>query len=181
VIPDHLPRTAAASARDAASLPSRARPRRAERFIAVFEATKGLLVLLVGFGLLAVVHQDLEQVAEELVGHFHLNPASRTPRIFLEVASHFADLRIWLLAAFAFGYASLRLAEGYGLWRGRRWAEWLAAASGAVYVPIEIYELFTGLSWIKLATLFANVAIVAYMSHTLWQSRRLGKSPRRAK
>jgi uncharacterized membrane protein (DUF2068 family) len=137
----------------------------------VFEAAKGVLVLVVGFGLLSFVHQDVDQLAEELVRHFHLNPASRYPRIFLDVTSHLADLRVWLLATFAFCYASLRLAEAYGLWRGRRWAEWLAVASGTVYVPIELYELFTGLSGIKIATLTANIAIVAYMSRVLWRSR----------
>jgi len=137
----------------------------------VFEAVKGLLVLIVGFGLLSVVHQDVEQLAEELVGHFHLNPASRYPRIFLDVTSHLSDFRMWLLATFAFCYASLRLAEAFGLWRGRRWAEWLAVASGTIYVPIEFYELFTGLSWIKIATLTANIAIIAYMSRVLWRSR----------
>ncbi len=135
------------------------------------EAGKGLLVLMVGFGLLSVVHQDVEQVAEELVSHFHLNPSSRYPRIFLDLTSHFSDLRMWLLATFAFCYAGLRLAEGFGLWRGRRWAEWLAVASGTIYVPIEFYELFTGLSWIKIATLTANIAIIAYMSRVLWRSR----------
>lgn len=138
----------------------------------MFEALKGLLVLVVGFGLLSVVNQDLEQLAEELVGHFHLNPASRYPRIFLEVAIRFSDLRLWLLASLAFAYASVRLAEAYGLWRGRRWAEWLAVASGTIYVPIEIYELFTGLSWLKVATLTANLAIVAYMSRVLRQSHQ---------
>ncbi len=77
---------------------------------------------------------------------------------------------MWLLATFAFCFASLRLAEAYGLWRARRWAEWLAVASGTIYVPIEIYELFTGLSWIKVATLTVNIAIVTYMSRVLWRS-----------
>ncbi len=39
----------------------------------MFEVSKGLLVLLVGFGLLSVVDQDLAQVAEDPVGHVHLN------------------------------------------------------------------------------------------------------------
>jgi uncharacterized membrane protein (DUF2068 family) len=169
-MPDSNPPVAGASAPDAAAARSGMESRRAERLVAVFEATKGLLVLMVGFGLLSVVHQDLEQIAEKLVGHFHLNPASRYPRIFLDVASHFSDLRLWLLAALAFGYASLRLAEAYGLWRGRRWAEWLALASGTLYVPIEVYELFTGLSWIRTATLTANIAIIACMSRVLWRS-----------
>ena len=144
------------------------RARRGERLVALFEAVKGLLVLAAGFGLLAVVHQDLQQLAEELVGHFHLNPASRTPRIFLELATRVSDVRLWVLALLAFAYAGLRLAEAWGLWRGRRWAEWLAVASGAIYVPIEVYELVSGASWIKVATLAANLAIVAYMSRVLW-------------
>jgi uncharacterized membrane protein (DUF2068 family) len=169
-VPDSAP-VAAASAPRAAAARSGAVSRRGERVVAVFEAAKGLLVLMVGLGLLSVAHQDVEQFAEELVGHFHLNPASRYPRIFLDVTSNLSDLRMWLLAAFAFCYASLRLAEAYGLWRARRWAEWLAVASGTIYVPIEIYELFTGLSWIKVATLTANIAIAAYMSRVLWRSR----------
>jgi uncharacterized membrane protein (DUF2068 family) len=154
-----------------AGQPPRA-PRRGERLVALFEAFKGLLVLVAGFGLLSIVHQDVQQAAELVVGHFHLNPASRYPRVFLEVAHRLSDLRMWLLAAFAFGYAGLRLAEAYGLWRGRRWAEWLAVASGALYVPIETYELATGVSWIKAATLTINILIVAYMSRTLWRARR---------
>lgn len=173
--PDSALPVAAASPPGAATARSRAFSRRGERLVAAFEAAKGLLVLIVGFGLLFVVHRDVAQFAEALVGHFHLNPASRYPRIFLDVAGNLSDLRMWLLAAFAFCYASLRLVEAYGLWRGRRWAEWLAVASGTLYVPIEIYELFTGVSWIKVATLAANIAIVAYMSRVLWRSR--GSSP----
>ena len=87
-----------------------------ERLIAVFEAAKGTIVLLVGFGLLAVVHQDAQSVAEELVYTLHLNPAKRYPHIFLEAAERYSDVRLWLLAALAFGYVALRLAEAYGLW-----------------------------------------------------------------
>ena len=114
----------------------------------------------------------MQRLAEDLVGHFHLNPASRYPRIFIEAANRSSDVRLWLLAALAFGYAALRLAEAYGLWRRRRWAEWFAVASGGIYVPIEIYELFHGLSTIKVATLVVNVGIVLYMGHALWHSRR---------
>ncbi len=116
------------------------------RVVAVFEATKGVIVLLVGFGLLSVINQDAQQLAEEWVRHYHLNPASRYPLIFLEAVDRLSDVRLWLLALLAFGYAALRIAEAYGLWRRRRWAEWFAVASGGIYVPIEIYELFHGIS-----------------------------------
>ena len=142
------------------------------RVIAAFEGAKGLLILCAGLGLLSIVHQDLQSLAEDVVRHFHLNPASRYPRIFLELADRLADVRLWLLAALALAYAGLRLVEAYGLWRERRWAEWLAVASGMIYVPIEIYELVSGLTPLKVGTLVLNVAIVAYMGRTLWVARR---------
>jgi uncharacterized membrane protein (DUF2068 family) len=142
------------------------------RVVAVFEAMKGLIVLAVGFGLLSVINQDVQQLAEELVRHYHLNPASRYPRIFIDAVDRLSDMRLWLLALLAFGYAALRIAEAYGLWRGRRWAEWFAVASGGIYVPIEIYELFHGLSKIKVGMLTVNICIVLLMGVALCGSRR---------
>jgi len=146
------------------------------RLIAAMEAAKGLVVLVAGLGLLRFVHADLEVIAEDLVRHLHLNPASRYPRIFLELADRLSDVRMWLLALMAFTYASLRLIEAYGLWRKRRWAEWLAVASGAIYVPLEVYELFIGVTRMKVATLTLNLVIVAYMGWTLWAGHRDAKS-----
>ncbi len=68
-------------------------------------------------------------------------------------------------------YATVRFAEAYGLWFGRRWAEWLAALSGGIYVPVEIYELTRGVSWIKVAALLLNAAIVVYLCGVLWRTR----------
>ena len=144
--------------------------------MAAFEAAKGLLVLLVGFGLLTVVDQDAQQLAEELIRTLHLNPAKRLPRIFLDAAERHADLRLWTLAAFAFGYAVLRLAEALGLWFGKRWAEWFAVASGALYVPLEVYALWERATWVRALTLTANVGIVAYVGLTLWR-RMHGRGP----
>ena len=142
------------------------------RAIAVLEATKGVLVVIAGFAVLAIFHAGAQQIAEELVGHLHLNPAKGTPRVFIELVDDLLNQRMWLLAALAATYSAMRFIEAYGLWRGRHWAEWLAAASGGVYVPFEIYELFQGVSWIKLGALFVNVVVVAYMAYVLWQSKR---------
>jgi uncharacterized membrane protein (DUF2068 family) len=90
------------------------------RVVAVFEGVKGVLVLSVGCGAVALVHRDLQALAEEVVSHFHLNPASRYPRIFLDATEHVTDARLWTLAALAAVYATVRLIEGYGLWRERR-------------------------------------------------------------
>lgn len=137
------------------------------RLIALFEGAKGVLILAAGFGLLSLAHHDLQHVAEQLVRHFHLNPASRYPRIFIELSGHLTDARLWGLALLAFAYACMRIGEAWGLWHARRWAEWLAVASGGLYIPIEVYELVSGFSWLKAGTLAANIGIVIYMAWVL--------------
>ena len=50
-----------------------------------------------------------------------------------------------------------------GLWRKRVWAEWVAFASGALYLPFEINEMFHRLTAIRVGIFVVNLAIVIYM------------------
>jgi uncharacterized membrane protein (DUF2068 family) len=137
------------------------------RTIAGYEAAKGLLVLFVGMGLLNLIHRDVQEAAEELVRHFHLSPSARYPKIFLDLAARVTDGWLWAVAAGSLLYAGLRFAEGFGLWRGKRWAQWLGATSGAIYVPFEAVELLEGVTPLRLAALGVNVLIVIYLIQTL--------------
>jgi uncharacterized membrane protein (DUF2068 family) len=137
------------------------------RLVAAFEAAKGAIVLLAGLGLLALIHRDLQSVAEGMVRFSHLNPASRYPRIFIDVASHTTNGRLWAMAGGATLYAAVRMIEAYGLWHARRWAEWFAMVAGGLYLPLEIFEMLHRYSWIKVAIFGTNVAIVAYMAYAL--------------
>jgi len=60
-----------------------------------------------------------------------------------------------------------RFVEAYGLWRQRRWAEWFAAVSGAIYIPFELYELLKGVTWLPLGALLVNVFIVGIVVNAL--------------
>jgi len=144
------------------------------RAVAVFEALKGAIVLVAGFGLTRLVHRDVEHAAEALIGRLHLDAAKKFPHIFLQLAANVTDAQLWGLAALALTYALLRLAEAYGLWRGRSWGQWIAAVSGAIYVPVEIYELMRSVTWLKVGALLLNAAVVMYMCYTLW--RRVPRS-----
>lgn len=146
------------------------------RLVAIFEALKGLIVVLAGFGLLSMVHADAEQVAEHLVRHLHLDAARHYPSIFIQAARRLNDVHLWWLALAAAAYASIRFAEAAGLWFEKAWAEWLAAISGAFYLPFEIYELSRGVTWLRLATFIANVLVVAVMVYAL-RARRVVRMP----
>lgn len=133
------------------------------RVVAVFEACKGILVLFAGLALFSFIHQNIQFTAEQLVGYLHLNPAKHVPKIFIEVSRNLTDARMLLLALAACFYASMRFVEAYGLWFARRWAEWFALLSGAVYLPIELYELVKGVTRIKIVFISINLVIVLYM------------------
>lgn len=141
------------------------------RGIAIVEATKGLLVLLVGFGLLSLAHRDVEQFAAELVRHAHLNPSSHYPHIFIEAAAKATDSRLWMLALGAFLYAAVRLSEAYGLWYRRRWAEVFAVVTGALYIPVEIYELIERVTVVRIVVFLVNALIVAFLGRAWWRSK----------
>lgn len=133
------------------------------RLIALFEASKGALVVIAGIGLLSLVHKDVQAIAERLVEHSHLNPASHYPRIFIEAATRVDDHKLKVFAALAFLYSSLRFIEAYGLWRLRAWAEWMAIISGSIYLPLEIYELFEKATAVRAALFLLNLLIVGYL------------------
>src|SRR5262252_8278210 len=90
--------------------------------VALFEAFKGLAVILAGVGLLTFVHRDIQAFAERIVIHLHLNPARHYPRVFIEAAGRLTDANLWKLAAGAFAYSTLRFVEAFGLWHARAWA-----------------------------------------------------------
>jgi uncharacterized membrane protein (DUF2068 family) len=141
------------------------------RTIAGIEATKGVLVLVAGLGLLELVHRDVQAAAEELVGHLHLSPSARYPRIFLELAAQVTNAWVWMLAAGALLYATLRLVEAFGLWRDKRWAKWLGAGSGAVYVPFEVVGILEKMTALRVASLVVNLLVVAYLLRSLHAGR----------
>lgn len=146
------------------------------RAVAIFEAAKGALVLIAGFGLAAAVHQDMQPLADELARHSHLNPAQNYPHIFIQAATRLHDAHLWLLAGGAGCYALLRFVEAFGLWKGRSWAEWIAATGGGIYLPFEIYHLSQRFDVLSVVIFAVNVLIVVVMVRALLQ-RRPRKEP----
>jgi uncharacterized membrane protein (DUF2068 family) len=149
---------------------------RTVRAVALFEATKGALALLAASGALSLLHHDARRIVEGLAGRLHLNAAKKYPNIFVEAAGHPTDARLWVLATMAAAYALVRFCEAYGLWNERRWAQWLAAGSGGIYVPFELYELSKGFNWISVGALLVNILIVGLMINSLTSAQLLEKT-----
>jgi uncharacterized membrane protein (DUF2068 family) len=116
---------------------------------------------------LRFLHRDVAAVVTSLISRLHLNPANKYPRIFIDAAAKLTDPYLWLLAALAFVYATFRAVEAYGLWRNRAWAEWLALATSGIYLPVEIYELARGFTWIRVGALSVNLLVIVYMAYSI--------------
>jgi uncharacterized membrane protein (DUF2068 family) len=143
------------------------------RAVASFEFVKGFFVLLVGLLAILLLHKDAWVIAESLLALLHINTDRRPAQLLLDFADDLTDARLWLAVKLAFVYSALRFAEGYGLWKERTWAEWIAFGSGTLLLPFEIRELLRGVTLLRSAVFVVNVGIVLYMAFLLREGRRL--------
>ena len=138
--------------------------------MAILEASKGVLVLLVAFGFAEVMHLhiDLEDAAQNLLNFLQIDPDLRISHALVHAAGKMMDTNVLTVLAIALVYSSLRFLESYGLWRQRVWAEWLAIISGAIYLPLELYNLIRRPSIAHWVILLVNIAIVVYIAWVRW-------------
>jgi uncharacterized membrane protein (DUF2068 family) len=78
--------------------------------------------------------------------------------LFIISPSHLYDIGFLLVA-----YATLEAVEMVGLWYAKRWAEYLTFIATIAFVPLEVYEILTSFSTLKLILLIVNVAVVVYL------------------
>jgi uncharacterized membrane protein (DUF2068 family) len=76
----------------------------------------------------------------------------------------FSPKHLYELAIAATLYAVLEAAEMVGLWRGRRWAEYLTFVATCALLPLEVYELTSKLSVLKVIVLIVNLAVAIYLA-----------------
>jgi uncharacterized membrane protein (DUF2068 family) len=142
------------------------------RAIALFEVIKGLAAMIVSVGLLNMSHHNMRHLMALVIDYFHLDSDAHYFKTLFDYTDLLNNEDLHTLVLMTCIYAAIRFSEGYGLWRNRAWAEWLAAVSGAIYLPIEINHLIKHVSVIYIAILATNAAIVSYMIYRL-QWRRV--------
>lgn len=148
------------------------RQRQVLRAVAGFEFFKGIFVILMGICAIALVHKDTWLIAESLLALLHISTDRHLAQLFLDFADSITDARLWAAASIAFAYAALRFAEAYGLWKGRTWAEWVALISGTLLLPLEVRELFRGVTAVRCSLLLGNLAVVFFMLYIILANRR---------
>jgi len=72
-----------------------------------------------------------------------------------------SELDILLITAVA--YAVIESTEAVGLWREKRWAEYLTVVATAGFLPFEIRELMDRVSVLRVGAVLVNLAILVYL------------------
>jgi uncharacterized membrane protein (DUF2068 family) len=93
---------------------------------------------------------------------------------FVRELQKFVHLRrggLQVLFVTACVYAVVEGVEAVGLWRQRRWAEYLTALATAGFLPFELHELSKRVTAGRVIALVVNVAVLFYL---LWAKHLFG-------
>ena len=148
------------------------RPPLALRSIALFEAVKGVLALAAVSGVLSLRQTDLHAATDAFLVRHGIDPEQHYTRMFIESVAKATNHHVGQLAALGVAYALIRFVEGYGLWHGRRWAEWFAVMSAGIYLPLELQHLGHHATLLNEGVTFINVVAILYLAKVLIQQRR---------
>lgn len=137
------------------------------RLIAVFKFLKAAALIALSVGAFRLINKDVGQEFEHWVRMLRLDPGNHFVELGLEKAALVTPDMIRKIGLGGLLYAGLFLAEGTGLWLGKRWGEWLTVVITSTLVPVEIYEIYRHPSWVKVVVLFLNVGIVGYLIYRI--------------
>ena len=133
------------------------------RSVALFEAAKAILILLLACGAFDLIHKNLDAVAEQIALMLRIRPAGRLSHVFVKLVTHVNDRTLPAVAAWALFDGAMRSVAAYGLWQEREWAQWFELLSSALYLPPEMYLLLHRPSWLRGSVLAMNIIIVLMM------------------
>ncbi len=133
------------------------------RIIAFYKLFHGFLLFGVSFGIFHLVHVNLDDVAREFLAKTRLDSSNRQIQFILEKFVNLSPKTIETFGVAALLSSTLTLIEGFGLWFGKRWAEYLVILGTGIFLPWEIYHIIRHPTPIKLGFFAINLIIVAYL------------------
>lgn len=133
--------------------------------IAYLKLFKGLALIASAFGALELRGHATDDIVTWIVDHGHIAPEGRLVQWLWRHLDALTDGRLQLMMKVGFAYGALQLFESYGLFRRRKWAEWLVVIATTVPIPFELYELFHEPSLGRFAILLGNAMVAMYLWH----------------
>jgi uncharacterized membrane protein (DUF2068 family) len=135
--------------------------------IALFKLAKGLLPLVVGLGLLELMHAEIATLFSLLIEALHLNANSRLVHGLVLNVDALQPHTVLVAALISLAFAGILLVEGVGLWLELTWAAYLTVISTSLLLPYEFYEVMDERSMLWIAVLLLNLVTVLYLASRL--------------
>jgi uncharacterized membrane protein (DUF2068 family) len=140
--------------------------------IALYKSALALLFAAVGFGAIRLLHHDLGDVLDGIREALHFSPESRLINFLAERIDMVDDNLLRRIGFFAFSYAAISLAEGVGLYFEKAWAELLTLLITASFLPLELFEVWRHVTWLRVGLLVVNALVFLYMVKALSERRK---------
>jgi uncharacterized membrane protein (DUF2068 family) len=137
--------------------------------IAVGKLIQVTLVLIAGIAALLFVKHVPPASVREWADAFA--PESEWAQHLLDQLTEVSHEKLAFVGKTSFAYAALFAVEGVGLWRNKRWAEWLTILVTGSFIPFEVRGLWVAFNVAKLIALIINAAVVIYLAVRLWRDR----------
>jgi uncharacterized membrane protein (DUF2068 family) len=144
---------------------------RALRIIAAYKFVKVLGLLLVAATAFGLIGQGNLQALSDRITALPIHHGHGFLVRVIEQLFTLGPRKFLAIGIVACIYAAVFLIEGWGLWREKRWAEYLTVIVTASLVPLEVWEIFHRFTWLKVLALVVNLAIVLYLIRLLRRTR----------
>ncbi len=139
--------------------------------IAVFKLFKGGTLIALGLGAFRLLNPVTVHRLVNWLLHFSLTTGQRFIDRAIDLLSKLTRGHAAALGLGAILYGSLFMVEGIGLWKGKRWAEYLTVIATSTLIPFEVYELTRRLTMVRVSALVVNVVAVIYLVYRLRHPR----------
>ena len=139
------------------------------RLIAAVKIAKGIALFGISLGLFDLVHRDISAIARHFVQIARISPENRYVELLLVKIGLIEPRTVRLFGALSILEGSIQLVEGFGLWFGAIWAEYVVVVSSGIFVPEEFILVLRQFTWTRFSILAVNAAIFAYMAYTVWR------------
>jgi uncharacterized membrane protein (DUF2068 family) len=145
--------------------------------IGTFKILEGLLFVLLGLGVVRLLHRDIGDMLLRAAMALRLDPESHFVNLLLDQVQLLTPHKMRLISAGIFLKAGLDFVEGIGLALEQTWAEWLTIGLTASFLPWEIFEIAKRFTWVKVGVTLLNVLVLIYL---LWVQQLRLRAHRRA-
>lgn len=150
------------------------------RLLAFERAVRGLLLVALAYGIyrfdgaknsLNRVFQEYLPLLQPVAERIGVDLQDSGPVRLVQKALETSHGTLEMVALGVLAYGALELVEAVGLWLMKRWGEYVAVVGTGIFIPLEVYELFERVTWLRVLAFAVNVFAIVYI---VWTKRLFG-------